>query len=339
MKRRTRKPNPSPAAKPVGNRAQPVEHVAEPRVAVHGEAENPAGPANSAATYNEIESSEISIELQREIENFTNSFHVERASGTPPAPGEFSPAGEGPARPGAPLSRPTPQTAADRRANPRYAFHATAEVVSADSGAKCKTRVRDLSQQGCYLDTENPLPLGTTADVRMAKGAKSLEVQGRVVYNQPGKGMGLMFTVVKPEHGGTLDAWINESRETSWLANNRRRSQRVLLKVPVRVSVHAGATPLTEEETHTLAVSAHGALLAVSAPLYRGQRLTLSNPQTKDSLECVVAHIDRFPNEPVKVGVEFLLPNPSFWHVAFPPKDWSPRHPDAKRRPQQGSSS
>ena len=105
------------------------------------------------------------------------------------------------------------------------------------------------------------------------------------------------------------------------------------MNVPVRVSMQLGATPLSEEETYTLAVSAHGALLAVSAPLHRGQRLTLSNPQTKESLECVVAHIDRFPNEQVKVGLEFLLPNPTFWHVAFPPKDWSPRHPDAKSRP------
>ena len=332
MNRRTRKPKSSPAAKPLENRAQPVEHVAEPQIAVHVENESPGDPANSDTTHAENESSEISIELQREIENFTNSFHIQRASGTPPAPGEFSSAGEAPARPGALVSPHTPQTAADRRANPRYAFRATAEVVSADSGATSKTRVRDLSQQGCYLDTDHPLALGTTAHVRMSKGAQSLEVQGRVVYNQPGRGMGLMFTAVKPEFGGTLDAWINESRETSWLANNRRRSQRVLVKVPVRVSVHAGATPLTEEETHTLAVSAHGALLAVSAPLYRGQRLTLWNPQTKDSLECVVAHIDRFPNEPVKVGVEFLLPNPTFWHVAFPPKDWSPRHPHAKQR-------
>lgn len=324
--------------KAVENRAQLVELVAEPQDAVHRESETLVDPPNSAATPAETESPEIPVELQREIENFTNSFHVQRASGTPPAPREFYPGGEGPAQPGAPVSRPTPQTAADRRANPRYAFHATAEVAAIDSGASSKARVRDLSQQGCYLDTDNPLPLGTAANVRMIKDGKSLEVQGRVVYNQPGSGMGLMFTAVKPEHGGTLDAWINESRETSWLANNRRRSQRVLVKVPVRVSVQAGATPLTEEETHTLAVSAHGALVEVSAPLYRGQRLTLSNPQTKDSLECVVAHIDRFPNEPVKVGVEFLLPNPTFWRVAFPPKDWSPRHPDAKRRPHEGSS-
>ena len=178
MKRRTRNPSPSPAAKPVENRAQSGEQVAEPQVAVHAEVESPAGPANPAATYDETE---ISIELQREIENFTNSFHIQRASGTPPAPREFSSVGEGPTRPGASVSHPTLQAAADRRANPRYAFHATAEVVSADSGARRKTRVRDLSQQGCYLDTDNPLPLGTTAQVRMAKGAKSLEVQGRVV--------------------------------------------------------------------------------------------------------------------------------------------------------------
>lgn len=339
MKRRTRKRNRSPEAKLADSSARPVAQVAEVQVAVHPETASPEGPANPASTETETESSEFSIELQREIENFTNSFHVQRASGIPPAPRDGSGAGEAPAGPLAPVSRARPQAAADRRASPRYAFHATAEVVSSDAARRSKTRVRDLSQQGCYLDTDNPLPLGTIAEVRMTRGDKSLEVQGRVVYNQPGRGMGLMFTAVKPEYGGTLDAWLNESRETSWLANNRRRSQRVLMKVPVRVSVQAGTTALHEEQTHTLAVSAHGALLAVSAPLYRGQRLRLWNPQTKDSLECVVAHIDRFPNEPVKVGVEFLLPNPTFWHVAFPPKDWSPRHPDAKRGPQERWSS
>jgi hypothetical protein len=286
-------------------------------------------PPNLAEEPAGFESFEISGELQQEIENFNNSFHVQRHPGTPPdsarAPATIE---------SSPLARGTPPpSAADRRANPRYAFSAAAEVAAADSSAKTKTRVRDLSQQGCYLDTETPLPLGTAANVRMTKGAKSLEVHGRVVYVQPGKGMGLMFTAVNPEHGGTLDVWINESRETSWLANNRRRSQRVLIKVPVRVSMQAGNAALSEEDTFTLAVSAHGALIGVNAPMYRGQRLTLKNPQTKDSLECVVAHIDRFPDEQVKVGVEFLLPNPHFWHVAFPPKDWSPHHPDAKRRP------
>jgi hypothetical protein len=210
-----------------------------------------------------------------------------------------------------------------------------AEVVAAGSGARTNTRVRDLSEQGCYADTDSPLALGTDTEVRITKGPKSLQARARVVFNQPGKGMGLMFTALEPEHRQTLDTWIAESRETSWLAANRRRSQRVLMKIPVRVSFHAGSVPLSEEETHTLAVSAHGALIAVSASLYRGQRLTLSNVQTKGSLECVVAHIDHFPGEPIKLGVEFLLPNPTFWRVAFPPKDWTPRHPHAKSRLKQ----
>lgn len=237
------------------------------------------------------------------------------------------------------VSGSVPQADADRRANPRFAFTASAEVVAAESGARSKARVRDLSQQGCYLDSDNPLPLGTTGNVRITKTKTSMEAQARVVYIQPGRGMGLMFTAVEPGHRATLDSWINESRETSWLAANRRRSQRVLMKISVCISVQVGAASLSEEETHTLAVSAHGALLAVSAPLYRGQRLTLSNVRTKEALECVVVHIDRFPGEAMRAGVEFLLPNPTFWHVAFPPKDWSPRHPDAKRRPGEGSSS
>ena len=327
MKRRKSKPKREPAAPPVENPVQSAQRDAEPiqQVPVHTEAESATSPVVPPVdTVAEAGSSDISIELQREIENFTNSFHVQRHTGTPPV-SVNTPAGGS--------ASAAPPSAADRRANPRYAFAATAEVVAADSSAKAKTQVRDLSQQGCYLDTETPLALGTPANVRMTKGAKSLEVQGRVVYVQPGKGMGLMFTAVNPEHGGTLDTWIAESRETSWLANNRRRSQRVLMKVPVRVGLHSGKAALSQEDTHTLAVSAHGALIALSAPLYRGQRLTLSNPQTKDSLECVVAHIDKFPDEQVKVGVEFLLPNPTFWHVAFPPKDWSPRHPHAKSRP------
>lgn len=219
----------------------------------------------------------------------------------------------------------------DRRAHPRYPFVAPVEVVAAETSARLKTRVRDLSQQGCYVDTENPLPLGTSAEVRITKGVKSFEARARVVYNQPGKGMGLMFTAVEPIDHVTLDIWIGESRETSWLAANRRRSQRVLMKIPVRISGKTGLTPF-KEDTHTLTVSAHGASLVVERPVTRGQRFTLLNLKTRETLECIVAHIGTFPGEPTQVGVEFMLPNPTFWRVNFPPKDWNPRHPDAKKK-------
>ena len=227
---------------------------------------------------------------------------------------------------------------ADRRIHPRYEFVAAVEVRVAESDARIETRVRDLSQQGCYVDTDNPLPLGTVTDVRIKKGAQLFEARTRVVYSRAGKGMGLMFTAIEPEQIRTLETWLAESRETSWLAANRRRSQRVLMTIPVRVSGQYGAGSTFEEETHTRAISAHGGLILVSTQVYRGQRLTLSNVQTKAALECVVAHIDRHQGGHPQVGVEFMLPNPIFWHVAFPPKDWTPRHPDAKSQVKTGQS-
>jgi hypothetical protein len=303
---------------------KPLQDSKRPdQITIHRETRN---TANSPETQVEPENSASYVELQSEIEDFASGVEAPTESVNLSGPVETSSASE-------PFVPDSPAPAgADRRTHPRYAFAAVAEVVAADSGARTNTRVRDLSEQGCYADSDNPLPLGTDTNVRITKRAKSLQARARVVFNQPGKGMGLMFTAIEPEHRQTLDSWIAESRETSWLAANRRRSQRVLMKIPVRVSFYAGAVSLSEEETHTLAVSAHGALIAVSASLYRGQRLTLSNVQTKGSLECVVAHIDRFPGESIKLGVEFLLPNPNFWRVAFPPKDWTPRHPHAKSR-------
>src|SRR2546427_13168635 len=239
---------------------------------------------------------------------------------------EFTPAVEE----GKPAGRLSAPAGADRRIHPRYEFTAAVEVIAAESGARIETRVRDLSQQGCYVDTNNALPLATVTDIRITKGAQLFEARARVVYSRAGKGMGLVFTAIEPEQLRTLETWLAESRETSWLAANRRRSQRVLMTIPVRVSGKTDAGLPFGEETHTRAISAHGALIPMSTQVYRGQRLTLSNVQTRAALECVVAHIDRSQGEHPQAGVEFTLPNPMFWHVAFPPKDWTPRHPDAK---------
>ncbi len=240
---------------------------------------------------------------------------------------------EKPAEPSAALA------GADRRTRPRYEFTAAVEVVAPESGARIETRVRDLSQQGCYVDTSNALPLGTVTDVRITKGAQLFEARARVVYSRASKGMGLVFAAIEPEQLGTLETWLVESRETSWLAANRRRSQRVLMTIPVRVSGKTGAGSPFEEETHTRAISAHGALILVSTPVYRGQQLTLSNIQAKAALECVVAHLDRRKGEHPQAGLEFTLPNPMFWRVASPPKDWTPRHPDAKSHVKTDESS
>ena len=233
-----------------------------------------------------------------------------------------------------PASPPLALAGADRRTHPRYEFVAAVDLVSTESGTRIETHVRDLSQQGCYVDTNNALPLGTVTDIRIKKGAHLFEARARVVYSRADKGMGLVFTAIESQQLRTLETWLAESRETSWLAANRRRSQRVLMKMPVRVTGQNALGSAFEEEVQTLAVSAHGALIPISTQVSKGRRLTLMNVQTKAALECVVAHIRK--GNPVQVGVEFMLPNPTFWHVAFPPKDWTPRHPDAKS-PVKGS--
>jgi len=110
------------------------------------------------------------------------------------------------------------------------------------------------------------------------------------------------------------------------------------MKMPVRVSGQNVLRSPFEEETHTQAISAHGASILLSTQVYKGQRLSLSNVQTRAALECVIAHIGRRKGGHIQVGVEFTLPNPMFWHVAFPPKDWTPRHPDAKSHVKRGES-
>ena len=325
-----------------GEREVPVSAIE-----VQNEIENSAGPAeirdetedSASAVEIQVETEDLAriLEVQVEIENSASPAEIRDATGNPVGPLKIYDGTEIPTIPigipadaEEPAPHSAPQTGVDRRAHPRYAFTAAIEVNAAELDARIKTQVRDLSQQGCYVDTGKPLALGTTTDVRITKGTTAFEARARVVYCQTGKGMGLMFIAVKPEQLTILDTWIAESRESSWRAANRRRSQRALMKIPVRVSAQAADGADFEEKTHTLSISAHGALIVLAAPVHRGQRFILSNLQTKAALECVVVHLERIPGEPNQVGVEFMLPNPAFWRVAFPPKDWTPRHPDAK---------
>jgi len=309
------------------NRKQSSKAANAPKIADTGK--KPAGPSEFSFDSEMIEgSSGVSSDAEA-VATFPDTPTDSENVATSPS------VSSDPANAAAP---PVVLTGADRRTHPRYEFFAAAEVVPAESGARMETRVRDLSQQGCYVDTSDALPLGTVTDVRIIKGAQRFEARARVVYSRATKGMGLVFTAIEPERLRTLEAWLTESRETSWLAANRRRSQRVLMTIPVRVSGKTGAGAF-EEDARTRAISAHGALIHLLTQVYRGQRLTLSNVQTKAALECVVAHIDRRQSNQPQVGVEFMLPNPMFWHVAFPPKDWTPRHPDAKSRAKSRESS
>jgi PilZ domain len=110
----------------------------------------------------------------------------------------------------------------------------------------------------------------------------------------------------------------------------RRRSQRVLMQVPVRVRGKDAQGHAFEEETETLAINAHGALILVNARVTSGSKIMVQHKRTQEEQECHVVFLGPVRGGKAEVGLEFSEPRPAFWRVAFPPEDWSSKHPDAR---------
>jgi hypothetical protein len=100
----------------------------------------------------------------------------------------------------------------------------------------------------------------------------------------------------------------------------RRRSQRVIVSVPVTVSCEIGTA--FQEDTQTLVVNAHGAMVALAAKVEKGQMLRLKNCVTKEELACKVVYLGPVSGGKVQVGVDFMTSAPAFWRITFPPEDW-----------------
>ena len=118
-------------------------------------------------------------------------------------------------------------------------------------------------------------------------------------------------------------------------AGARRRSQRVLMQVSVRLhGIDTQGKPF-DEEADTLAINAHGALVLLQARVTSGSLLTLRNNTTKEEQECSVVFLGPVRGNKAEIGLEFSARRPQFWRVAFPPEDWSPRNPEARTATQQ----
>jgi hypothetical protein len=98
----------------------------------------------------------------------------------------------------------------------------------------------------------------------------------------------------------------------------------------VRITAPQGAAQSFEQESSTLAISTHGALVLMAGRVKKGQHVILYNGRTNSSVECIVAHIGDSHGERLQIGVSFLMSSSAFWHVNFPPADWTPRHEDPK---------
>jgi hypothetical protein len=102
----------------------------------------------------------------------------------------------------------------------------------------------------------------------------------------------------------------------------RRRSERFQCRVMLMV---CGTSPSFKEESVTLSINSHGALLALSSNVALGQKLLLVNPQTWDEIEARVSRLAALDGQWTQVAVEFAQPAPQFWPIGAPPKRVLPR--------------
>lgn len=99
-------------------------------------------------------------------------------------------------------------------------------------------------------------------------------------------------------------------------AEERRRAQRVLLRMAVLIHVPGKANPL-HGFTHT--VSASGAMIILPEGIPTGTKLSIENPKTQKKVEAHVVRPPQLNAEGSLVPIEFTTPSPQFWNIFFPP--------------------
>jgi PilZ domain len=99
---------------------------------------------------------------------------------------------------------------ANRRGAPRVTLVAEANITDIKTGTSFRARISELATKGCYLDVLNPLPDGSEVKVKITRDKGIFESMGKIVYNNPGMGLGVVFVDTAPEQQRILDGWVSE---------------------------------------------------------------------------------------------------------------------------------
>jgi hypothetical protein len=104
---------------------------------------------------------------------------------------------------------------------------------------------------------------------------------------------------------------------------DRRRSQRVVIRVPVTLKVTVAGQPVTFA-AHTVAVNDHGAMLVAPRTLALDTPLEITNDRTMQKATARVTRTPPVSSEGFLIPVEFTGAAVNFWQISFPPRDWKP---------------
>jgi hypothetical protein len=101
----------------------------------------------------------------------------------------------------------------------------------------------------------------------------------------------------------------------------RRRSQRVIIRVPVTLVVTENGQTL-RISAHTVAVNIHGAMVVCPRTLDADTRMEVVNERTEQKIDSRVTRTPRESAEGYLIPLEFTSPSPNFWQITFPPTNW-----------------
>ena len=108
------------------------------------------------------------------------------------------------------ILRPDTTESRERRCANRSPFIAPVEMVEMRTGSRIQARTSDLSLQGCYVDTLNPLPVAAAVRLQIHRGGLILDVLANVSSRHAGSGMGLVFGEISAGQKAVLQSWLDE---------------------------------------------------------------------------------------------------------------------------------
>ena len=97
-----------------------------------------------------------------------------------------------------------------QRTVPRYTFIAVAEITEAAGQTCVLGKVAEISRKGCYVDTLNPLPVGTPLSIVISRDQANFVTPGKIIYAREGSGVGVGFLDPTDDQLRLLDSWLSE---------------------------------------------------------------------------------------------------------------------------------
>jgi hypothetical protein len=109
---------------------------------------------------------------------------------------------------------------------------------------------------------------------------------------------------------------------TNTQGRGERRSLRLWMNIPVRISGKNADDNEFSEDTETTLVNTHGCLVFLYEPVKIGTHLALRHRGTNEEQDCRVVSQRKAPDKGMHFGIEFVASSPNFWGVEFPPDKW-----------------